>query len=146
MPIFVDTSLLVYWRDSSDAAKQRQAQHWLGTLWRAREGRISVQVLNEYYVTVTRKLRPGLDPATARSDVLRFSSWRPVLPDMPLVERAWQAEDRHGLSFWDALIVAAAQRSGCTHLLSEDLSNRQNYDGVEVVDPFTTAPERLQGH
>lgn len=141
--VFVDTNVLVYARDASEPAKQPRARAWMEALWRSRTGRISVQVLEEYYVTVTSKLDPGLDPSEARSDVRSLSAWRPLPLDGDLVEGAWEIEDRRGFAFWDALIVAAARRSGCRHLLSEDLQDGQDLGGLEVVDPFLTAPAEL---
>lgn len=123
MPVFVDTSVLVYDRDASERAKQPRAHAWLQHLWRSREGRLSVQVLQEYYVTVTRKLSPGLDPDAARQDVRALRSWRPLPMTGDLIDNAWKIEDRFGLSFWDALIVAAAGAAGCDRLLTEDLQD-----------------------
>lgn len=141
--VFVDTNVLVYARDASEPEKQPRARAWMEALWRTRTGRISIQVLEEYYVTVTAKLDPGLDPSEARSDVRSLSAWRPLPLDDDLVEGAWEIEDRWGFAFWDALIVAAARRSGCRHLLSEDLQDGQDLGGLEVVDPFSTAPDAL---
>ncbi|MBI4539827.1 MAG: hypothetical protein HY704_10010 [Gemmatimonadetes bacterium] len=75
--VFVDTNILVYSRDASEPEKQPRAMEWLELLWRSRRGRISVQVLEEYYVTVTGKLKPGMDRAVARSDVRAFEAWKP---------------------------------------------------------------------
>ena len=143
MPVFVDTNVLVYSRDTSERTKQPQAAAWLEHLWRERTGRVSVQVLQEYYVTVTRKLSPGMAPADARRDVLHLATWRPVAIDEAMLEDAWVGEDRWGLSFWDALIVSAARATGCRHLLSEDLQDEQEFEGVTVVDPFAHAPGAL---
>ena len=140
MTVFVDTNVLVYARDGSEPEKQSAAAEWMDSLWEAREGRLSAQVLHEYYVTVTRKLEPGLDPASARTDVRALAAWRPLRLDGALIESAWEAEDRFGFAFWDALIVAAARRLGCGHLLSEDLQDGQDLDGVVVVDPFRHEP------
>lgn len=141
--VFVDTNVLVYARDASERDKQPRAARWLEELWRTRSGRLSVQVLQEYYVTVTQKLEPGLDPADARADVRALTAWGPLPPDAMLLEDAWGLEDRHALSFWDALIVAAAARLGCGHLLSEDLQDGQSFDGVTVVNPFVHPAESI---
>ena len=121
MPVFVDTNVLVYARDTSHPTKQGRAADWIAALWELGEGRVSLQVLQEYYVTTTRKLKPGLDPEEARADVLDLSAWSPVAPDLQMLAAAWSAEERFGLSFWDALIVAAAQVARCNVLLTEDL-------------------------
>jgi predicted nucleic acid-binding protein len=140
VPVFVDTNVLVHWRDATAPDRQARAAEWLQHLWRSREGRLSIQVLNEYYVTVTRKLKPGLDADTARGDVRRFGAWRPVSIDTTIVEGAWRTQDRHGLSFWDSLIVSAAQRTRAALLLSEDLTHGQSFDGLRVVNPFAVEP------
>ncbi|MDQ4097859.1 MAG: PIN domain-containing protein [Actinomycetota bacterium] len=140
MPVFVDTNVLVYARDAGETVKQPKARAWLEHLWRTRSGRLSQQVLSEFYVTVTRKLDPGLLPADARAEVRDLSAWRPIAIDTDVIEAAWALEDGHSLSFWDALVVAAAQAARCDVLLSEDLSDGQTYDGVTVFSPFTHQP------
>lgn len=136
MTIFVDTNVLVYARDASTPRKQPQALDWLGRLWRTEEGRTSFQVLHEYYVTVTRKLSPGLTPDEARQDIRDLLAWRPLVADERMLEEAFALENRFKLSFWDALVVSAAQLAGCRYLLTEDLQHGQDLDGVEVVNPF----------
>jgi len=144
VPIFVDTNVLVYARDSTEGSKQQLAGRWIDWLWRRRSGRLSVQVLHEYYVTVTRNLQPGLPADEARRDVGDLLRWNPLALDERLLESAWALEDQHGLSFWDALIVAAAARSGCAHLLTEDLADGRHLGGVEVVNPFLHQPQEIQ--
>lgn len=136
--------MLVYARDSSEPEKQRTAMSWMRELWQSRSGRVSQQVLQEYYVTVTRKLRPGLPAAMARDDVRSLMQWDPVQAGPALVEQAWAIEERHGLSFWDAMIVAAAAASGAAKLLTEDLQAGAELEGVLIVDPFGAgAPSRV---
>jgi len=142
---FIDTNVLVYARDASAPAKQPAAERWLRLLWATRSGRVSAQVLNEYYSVVTEKLRPGLGRDEARADVRNLMAWAPVPTDGPVVEGAWTVQDRYGLSWWDSLVVSAAQVAGCAWLLTEDLQHGQALDGVTVVDPFRTAPEELLG-
>lgn len=139
--VFVDTNVLVYFRDSTEPAKQAAAAEWMAHLWERGSGRVSQQVLREYYVTVTGKLDPGLPAAEAREDVLAFRAWNPLEADLGLIEDAWTLEDRYRLSFWDALIVAAARRLGCSVLLTEDLQDGQDLDGLVVWSPFTHGPE-----
>ena len=138
--VFVDSNVLVYRRDASEVAKQPQAAAWIEHLWRTRSGRLSIQVLQEYYQVVTRRLKPGLSPSEARQEVRELMTWRPAAMDAEVVSGAWEIEDRYGLSFWDALIVSAALCTGCRRLLTEDLQAGQELDGVLVVDPFQTAP------
>ncbi len=145
MPVFVDTNVLVYSRDSSEKRKQPQAHAWLTHLWTSHEGRLSFQVLEEYYATVTRKLRPGMPASEARDDVAAFMAWRPVVIDEAVLIDAWHLEDRASLSFWDALIVSAARAQGCRFLLSEDLGDEQTIGGVTVLSPFRHEPGALPG-
>lgn len=109
-------------------------------LWRERTGRISHQVLRELYVTVTRRLVLGLDREQARLMVRSLLSWQPIPTTTETLEIAWSLEDRYSLSWWDALIVAAARLSGCRWLLSEDLQAGQKLGPLTVVDPFQTEP------
>ena len=140
---FVDTNVLVYGRDASEVAKQARAQEWLDALWRRGCGRTGIQVLNEDYVTVTRRLDPGLEPAAAWQDVEDLFAWDPVRIDAALMKRGREVATRFGLSWWDALVVAAAQASECRYLLTEDLQGGQRLDGVQVVNPFQTSPSDL---
>lgn len=142
-PVFVDTNVLVYARDQADPAKQAQAEAWLRRLWRDDVGRLSWQVLNEFYVTATQKLSPCLTREEARADVRDLLAWNPISVDGEVTRAAWRLQDAYPLSWWDALIVAAAQVSGCAYLLSEDMQAERNYGGVEVVNPFDRTPESM---
>lgn len=141
--VFVDTNVLVYARDRADEAKQRRATEWMAALWDGANGRLSVQVLQEYYVTLTRKLDPPRARDEARDDVLSLGTWNPVIPDAAVMERAWDVEDRYGLSWWDSLIVAAALSAGCRWLLTEDLQDGQDFFGLTVVDPCKHLPAEI---
>jgi predicted nucleic acid-binding protein len=141
MRSFVDTNVFVYRLDAEAGPKQPRAQAVLARLWRERSGRTSFQVLHEYYAVATRKLR--LTPAAVRLGIRDLLVWRPVVHDDDVLDRAWRAQDRYGLSFWDALIVAAAQAAECTHLLTEDLQDGQDLDGVRVLNPFGDEAARL---
>jgi predicted nucleic acid-binding protein len=144
-PVFVDTNVLVYSRDARDAAKHQRAREWVEFLWDTKRGRVSRQVLHEYYVTVTRKLRPGLPAEEARSDVRTLFHWLTAVDPEVVIESAWTFQDRCSLSFWDALILAAAQSMGCGFLLSEDRPAGQELEGIRVVSPFLTRPPELAG-
>jgi predicted nucleic acid-binding protein len=135
--VFVDTNVLVYARDAREPIKQARAVAWLGLLWRKQSGRTSIQVLSEYYVTVTRKLEPRVASAEAWDDVSAFLTWRPQAIDEALMQRGRDIEVRYRLSWWDSLIVAAAQLQGCALLLSEDMQDGGDYGGVTVRNPFT---------
>ncbi len=141
--VFVDTNVLIYARDASRPDKQQRAFAWVTKLFADERGRVSGQVLHEYYQNVTRKLKPAMPVADARADVRALLTWRPVPMDASVLQRAWEVEDRYQLSWWDALIVAAAQASGSPWLLTDDLQAGQNLGGVVVVNPFLTAPEAL---
>lgn len=142
-PVFVDTNVLVYAIDLAAGDRHVAARHWVEALWQREAGRLSVQVLQEFYVTVTRKLRPGLSPAEAQREVRSFLPWAPVETSPAILERAWYIESRYQLSWWDALIVASAQTIGCRTLLTEDLQHGQNFEGLVVVSPFRIAPDAV---
>jgi predicted nucleic acid-binding protein len=138
--VFVDTNILLYADDLRDARKRERARAWLLRLWETRAGRLSTQVLNEYYVN-TRKL--GLSQGDARAKVRRFQLWQPWQIDHQTVETAWGIEARFGLNYWDALIVAAAAQSGCSHLLTEDIQHGQQIDAITLINPFETGVDTL---
>lgn len=135
--VFVDTNVFVYARDPRDAAKQARAEDWVANLWRDRAGRTSMQVLSEYYYNVTRKLLPRVAPESAWDDTRNLLDWNPHLVDATLLARAREIEQRWRLSWWDSMIVAAAQLQGCALLLTEDLQDGAAYGGVTVRSPFT---------
>src|SRR5207302_6978992 len=89
VPIFVDTNVFVYARDATDQAKHARAADWIRELWHSGEGRLSFQVLQEYYVTTTRKLEPGLRPLDARADVEDLLAWQPIPVQAPALRLAW---------------------------------------------------------
>jgi predicted nucleic acid-binding protein len=140
-PVFVDTNVLLYARDAGEAGKQPRAAAWLEYLWREQLGRTSVQVLSEYYVNMTRKLVPGLAPDEAWDDVLALLTWHPQALDDTLLRRGREVELRYRLSWWDSLVVGAAQLQGCTVLLTEDLQDGAVFGGVAVRSPFALAIE-----
>ena len=140
-PVFVDTNVIVYRHDVRDPRKQARAEQWYQFLWTTRSARVSFQVLQELYAVLIRKMKPTTSSSKARSIVRKLMSWQPVSVDEALLERAWLLQDRCSLSWWDALIVAAAQSSNCKVLLTEDLQHGQAFDDVRVVDPFA-APDR----
>jgi len=139
--VFVDTNVLVYWRDASEPDKQAQALAWMAALWERRTGRLSFQVLQEFYVTVTAKLALGLSPESARLNVRQLLAWKPVTVDDRLLEEAWRLQDRYRFPWWDALIAAAAQISACGYLLSEDFQDGMEMGDLKVVNPFLNRPE-----
>ncbi len=143
MTVFVDTNVLVYARDRSEPDKQRRAADWMANLWDTGLGRLSYQVIQEYYVTLTRKLDPPRSTEDAREDIAALRAWNPVSVDQRTIEAAWDIEDRYGYSWWDSLIVAAARQSGCRYLLTEDLRNGHEIDTLTIISPFTHEPEEV---
>jgi len=139
-PIFVDTNVLVYRFDTGKPEKQKAADEWISRLWEIRSGRLSFQVLREFYVTVTRKLPNRLETGAARNAVQALLAWKPVACSDRTLGSAWEIEDRYSISWWDALIVAAAREQACTILLTEDLQDGQALAGVRVVSPFSVGP------
>ncbi|PKL07862.1 MAG: VapC toxin family PIN domain ribonuclease [Spirochaetae bacterium HGW-Spirochaetae-7] len=134
--VFVDTNILVYSRDAAFPVKQRICHELLAGLWKNRTGRLSVQVCNEFFVTVTRKLKPGLDECTAWDEIETYFAWNPEPIDYKSLRKAREAQVRYHMSWWDSLIVASAFFSECTTIVSEDLSSGQEYFGIRVVNPF----------
>ena len=134
--VFVDTNVLVYAHDATETVRQPIARAVLVDLWRTRSGALSTQVLQEFYVVVTRKFDPPLSRAEARGLVDAYGQWRLVQVDLPLIVAASQLEERHKMSFWDALIVEAARRSGARRLLTEDLQTGRRLGGVLIDNPF----------
>lgn len=140
-PAFVDSNVFVYWVDGSDPAKQQRASLWLEELWKTRSGRVSFQVLQEFFFASTKR-RPEI-VEKIRAEVRHLLAWHPVQIDSPLLERAWKIQDRYHISFGDSLIVAAAKAASCGWLLTEDLQPGQNLDGIIVVNPFLRTPDQL---
>lgn len=141
--VFVDTNVLLYAVDDRVPAKRDQARHWLSTCWQWRCGRLSTQVLNEFYWNALRKFGTNVSRDDAQAWVRRYQQWRPWQVDFATVETAWAVESRYGLAYWDALMVAAARHQACGFLLSEDLQHDQLFDGVRVLNPFTVGPSVL---
>lgn len=137
--VFVDANILLYSEDGADAKKQATALAWLQVLWQRRIGCTSTQVLNEFYVNATRKIKPSMPAGDARAEVRRYALWQPWTTDHATLESAWAVESRYGLHYWDCLVVAAAQHLGCRYLLSEDMGHEQFYDSVQVINPFKSS-------
>jgi predicted nucleic acid-binding protein len=134
--IFVDTNVFVYARDTAQGEKHARAVEWLERIWRDQTGRTSMQVLSELYVTLTRKLRPGLTADAAWDDIEALLAWNPFPTDRDLITRARRVEARYRTNWWDGLVVAAAQLQDCDLLLSEDFQDGMQFGTVTVVSPF----------
>ena len=131
---FFDTNVLVYADDKAVPAKQRRALDLIAEHRRARTGVVSLQVLQEYFVTVTRKLH--LDPGIARRKVELIAEFDVASPEVADILAAIDLHRLHGVSFWDALVLRAAKQAGCSILLSEDMQGNREIDGLQIVNPF----------
>jgi predicted nucleic acid-binding protein len=132
---FIDTNVLIYAHDIDAKAKHEIAKAVLRDLWRERTGILSMQVLQELYVNVTRKIPSPLSKDSARSVVTTYSIW--CMETTPAeISAAFGIEDESRIGFWDALIVSSAAKSGATRILSEDLSAGQRIAGVLIENPF----------
>ena len=138
--VFVDTNVFLYAVDTSEPRKEKRAGQWLDVLWDHRAGRTSGQVLNELYVNLTRKYGSVWSKAECRQIVEPLSAWHPVPLTASLTHLAWRVEDRYGFSWWDSLIVAAADFAGCDILLTEDLQHGQELGRMQVMNPFESVP------
>jgi predicted nucleic acid-binding protein len=133
---FVDANVLVYTYDPTDLRKREVAAALVDQLWREQSGRISIQVLNEFYAVVTRKVAFSVPQEDAWRVVEELFEWNPQCVDVALLQQARSIEARHRLNWWDCLIVAAAQLQSCSILYSEDLHHGAQYGGVRVCNPF----------
>ncbi len=136
---FFDTNILVYSEEGPTTEKGRIAGALVSRCIETGQGRLSSQVLGEYFVTVTRKIKTPLDQETARRRVELLSCMPVVAIDAPMVLAAIGAMLRYGISYWDSQILAAAAASGATVLYSEDLNSGQEYLGLKVENPFASA-------
>jgi predicted nucleic acid-binding protein len=137
-PVFVDTNVLVYAHDQDAGAKRERALETLKDLWSAGLGRLSVQVLQEFYVNVTRKLPSPIAHSTAREVVRTYGAWVRTPTTAVTVLRAADIADMAEVSFWDALVIASAEEAGATVLYSEDLNAGQLIAGVRILNPFVS--------
>jgi predicted nucleic acid-binding protein len=137
---FVDTDLFVYAHDESAGRKREVARDLISALWESRSGCASVQVLQELFVNLTRKVPKPLSVREAAALIEDLSAWTLHSPGVRDVLYAIELHERMDVSFWDAMILTSANSLGCRVLYSEDLSAGQRYDGVLVVNPFEGGP------
>jgi predicted nucleic acid-binding protein len=133
---FVDTNILVYAHDGSESRKQPIAQALIEELWAGRTGRLSTQVLQEFYAVATRKFNPPMARQEAREIVALYATWPIVQIDPAMIQLASHLEEQERLSFWDALILEAAIRALATRLVTEDLQDGREIGGVRIENPF----------
>jgi predicted nucleic acid-binding protein len=138
---FFDTNVLLYCFDSATPDKQAAARHWVNATWPVGRARCSWQVLNEFYANAVRKM--GMPAAEARATIEDLSVW-PLEPwSLELLRRAWRWTDTAHLSFWDAMILAAAEQGGSRWLLSEDFQAGRKFGAVTIVNPFSQTPREF---
>lgn len=135
---FVDTNILVYAHDSDAGEKHSIAAQSMNDLWEARTGILSTQVLQELYVTLTRKVPHPIKKNLARRLIRNYLTWEVAVNDGAILLHASEIEESYGLSFWDSLIVASAYFKNAAIILTEDLNHNQLIEGVRIQNPFQT--------
>lgn len=135
-PQFVDTNILLYAYDVSSEEKHRRALALVSKLWDSGMGCLSIQVLQELYVNLTRKIPRPLTPLKATRIIEDYGQWRLHKPELKSVIEAAYIQQRNKLSFWDAMIICSAKEMGCRNIWTEDLNPSQSYEGIIAVNPF----------
>lgn len=133
---FVDTNILVYAYDISAGKKHEIAKELLEKLWNTKFGCLSTQVLEEFYVTVTKKVKKPLSFSEVSQIISDFASWKLDSPDISDILEAIKISERYMISFWDALVICSAMNLGCNVIWSEDLNSNQYFEKVKVINPF----------
>lgn len=136
MSTFVDTNVLVYAHDIDGGRRHDVASALVRQLWEARDGVLSTQVLQEFYVTITRKIPKPIARKDARALVQTYTAWRVMGVEPVDVLAASDYEERFRVSFWDALILVSALKANADRLVSEDLQAGQRIRGVQIMNPF----------
>ena len=134
--IFIDTNILVYTLDQKNLEKQDKARKIVKKVVESHQAVISTQVIQEFYVVASNKLKA--DPIVVKNIIHNFHNVEIVNNDLDLIEQAIDIGILSQLSFWDSLIIAAAEKANCEYVLSEDLNSGQNYRGIKVLNPFLT--------
>lgn len=137
--LFLDTNILVYAFDISAGFKHDLAAQLVKSCWEDETGCLSIQVLQEFFVTVTRKLASPLDQQTAKQIVVDLTNWQVHAPATSDFLQAIELQQEHQISFWDAQVIQSATALGCSQLLSEDLNSGQWYGSVQVINPFISS-------
>ena len=134
--IFLDTNILVYSHDSGAGIKHARARVVMEKLWSMRQGVLSTQVLQEFTVNLRRRISPPLSARETREWIAQYMHWEVVTNTSSSILNALELEERYQISFWDALILQAAESAGAETLYTEDLSDGQTYGSVRVVNPL----------
>ena len=135
--IFVDTNILIYAHDLDAQDKHQTCKAQVAELWNNGNGVISTQVMQEFYVNVTRKINTPLSLGKARQVLNNYAAWQVETIEPQLIFSASEIQERNQLSFWDALIIAAAVQAEAGALFSEDLNAGQTIEGIEVLNPMS---------
>jgi predicted nucleic acid-binding protein len=134
--IFVDTNILIYCFDDADPTKKKKAVQIMDELWDTSKGVLSLQVLKEFFVTVTEKLANKMEFRDAKAAIMDLLSWNIFYETRSSMEKTLEIIQRYRLSLWDANIISAAILSDCATVYSEDLQHNQTIDGVQIVNPL----------
>ena len=135
--VFLDTNIIVYAHDRSSGNKHDVAREILDYMWESRKGVISVQVLQEFFVCVTKKIVKPLTINNARAILEYLSTWDVVTNDKYITLKAIDLQEKHRFSFWNSLVIQAAVQGGASFLLSEDLPDGRVVEGLKIFNPFT---------
>ena len=134
--IFIDTNILVYAHDLDAGDKHDVAAKIIHQLWESRNGVLSTQVLQEFYVTLTRKMSRPLSTLATRKIVKEYCAWQVVINDLQIIFQASEIEENYNISFWDALIASSAYSRNVATILTEDLNHGQYIEGIFIQNPF----------
>ena len=134
--VFVDTNVLVYAYDLDAGRKHQLALEIMKDLWRSGCGLLSTQTIQEFFVTITKKISVPVDVSFARETIKRLSKWDTVIINVDTIIEATELQERYKYSFWDSLVVAAALAGGAKTILSEDLSDKQIIKEITIKNPF----------
>ena len=143
MPAFVDANILVYAEDRDAGSKHDIARDLIADLWRSGEGVLSVQVLQEFFVVVTRKMPRPLSPGQALAIIEQYLTWRVVENTGDLLLAGIRLASTLKVSLWDALVLEAARVERCDRLWTEDLNHGQRVGDLTIVNPFLPEPPRV---
>jgi len=134
--IFIDTNILIYAHDLDAGSKNKISAEIILNLWENRRGIISTQVLQEFYVNVTRKILNPLSKSKVRGIIESYLVWDVELNGIKTILFASEVEERHQLSFWDSLIIASAYNAKADKILTEDMNHGQIIEGILIENPF----------
>ena len=133
---FVDTNILVYAHDLDAGKKHEIARQLVSEIWEAQSGVISTQVLQEFYVTLTRKIPSPLRRTQVRRLLNNYLAWEVAVNNGPTILQAIEIEENYNISFWDAMILSAAYTKNAAVLITEDLNEGQKIEGITIINPF----------